>query len=76
MGRTKQALYDEAQAAWGVIESIIPSCCSLGDAQEKAHTIITNKGLDGYLGETEIDETVQELWVQRLEKIIGGSNGR
>tara|TARA_B100001093_G_C26671151_1_gene946221 strand:- start:206 stop:436 length:231 start_codon:yes stop_codon:yes gene_type:complete len=75
MGRTKEQLYCDAKHAWGMFEMLLPECTTLGDAQEQAHWLITDNGLDGYITRKEIDDTASELYSQRLKKILGASNG-
>ena len=53
MGRTKAQLQSDAEHAWGMFEQLLPECTTLGDAQEQAHWLITDNGLDGYISRKE-----------------------
>jgi len=74
MGRTKAQLQSDAEHAWGMFEQLLPECTTLADAQEQAHWLITDNGLDGYISRKEIDDTAAELYNERLKKILGASN--
>ena len=66
----KLNLMNEEEMAWSAFADILPTCETLGDAQEKAHKLMKERNLIDYIEENVIDETVTEYWNERWSKYL------
>ena len=68
--RVKLDIMEQEEMAWSAFADILPTCETLGDAQEKAHKLMKERNLEEYVEENTIDETVTEYWNERWSKYI------
>ena len=68
--RVKLDIMEQEEMAWSAFAAILPTCETLGDAQEKAHKLMKERNLEEYIEENTIDETVTEYWNERWSKYI------
>ncbi len=68
--RVKLDIMEQEEMAWSAFADTLPTCETLGDAQEKAHKLMKERNLEEYIEENIIDETVTEYWNERWSKYI------